>query len=111
MATVTSVTAGRGRADGRPVAAIQICVYQFMNRQRRPASQDAQPPSAAELRERYRMRRLIAIGTAVLWSASLVSGPAVAAGADVEWKAGLAQTKVTPEQPVAMSGYASRTKP
>jgi hypothetical protein len=57
------------------------------------------------------MRRLIAIGTAVLWSASLVSGPAVAAGADVEWKAGLAQTKVTPEQPVAMSGYASRTKP
>ena len=29
----------------------------------------------------------------------------------IEWKVGLAQIKITPEQPVQMSGYASRTKP
>src|SRR5262249_33524174 len=28
-----------------------------------------------------------------------------------EWKAGLAVIKITPEKPVPMSGYASRTKP
>jgi hypothetical protein len=28
-----------------------------------------------------------------------------------EWKVGLAQSKITPERPVVMSGYASRTKP
>src|SRR2546426_433994 len=31
--------------------------------------------------------------------------------AEPEWKVGLAQIKITPEHPVAMSGYASRTKP
>lgn len=31
--------------------------------------------------------------------------------AEPEWKAGLAQVKITPGQPVPMSGYASRTKP
>ncbi len=31
--------------------------------------------------------------------------------AEPEWKAGLAQVKVTPEQPVLMAGYAARTKP
>jgi hypothetical protein len=30
---------------------------------------------------------------------------------DAEWKIGLARVKVTPEQPVFMSGYASRNKP
>ncbi len=30
---------------------------------------------------------------------------------EVTWKVGLAQVKITPEQPVPMSGYASRTKP
>ncbi len=34
-----------------------------------------------------------------------------AAAADPEWKVGLAQIKVTPEQPVLMAGYAARTKP
>jgi hypothetical protein len=34
-----------------------------------------------------------------------------AAAADPEWKVGLAQIKITPEKPVPMSGYASRTKP
>src|SRR4051812_37721242 len=31
--------------------------------------------------------------------------------AEPEWKVGLAQVKVTPEQPVQMSGYGGRTKP
>jgi len=34
-----------------------------------------------------------------------------AAGAEPDWKVGLAQVKVTPEQPVLMAGYAARTKP
>src|SRR5262245_25313239 len=40
------------------------------------------------------------------WSASHA-----ALAADPEWKAGLAQVKITPERPVQMSGYANRTKP
>src|SRR5205809_5827058 len=31
--------------------------------------------------------------------------------AEIEWKAGLATVKITPEKPVPMAGYASRTKP
>src|SRR6266700_2308343 len=31
--------------------------------------------------------------------------------AEPEWKVGLAQIKITPDRPVLMSGYASRTKP
>ena len=31
--------------------------------------------------------------------------------AETEWKAGLAVVKITPEKPVPMAGYASRTKP
>src|SRR6476660_4491907 len=31
--------------------------------------------------------------------------------AEMEWKAGLATVKITPEKPVPMAGYASRTKP
>ncbi|MEO8427247.1 MAG: neutral/alkaline non-lysosomal ceramidase N-terminal domain-containing protein [Verrucomicrobiota bacterium] len=31
--------------------------------------------------------------------------------AETEWKAGFATLKITPEQPVPMAGYASRTKP
>jgi hypothetical protein len=34
-----------------------------------------------------------------------------APAAEPEWKVGLAQVKITPEQPVRMSGYAARTKP
>lgn len=32
-------------------------------------------------------------------------------GPDAPWKVGLAQVKITPEQPVLMSGYGGRTKP
>jgi len=34
-----------------------------------------------------------------------------ASAAETEWKAGLATIKITPEKPVPMAGYASRTKP
>ena len=34
-----------------------------------------------------------------------------ASAAEAAWKVGLAQVKITPDQPVPMSGYASRTKP
>ena len=40
---------------------------------------------------------------------ALVAGPAAAA--EPAWKAGLAQIKITPGQPVMMAGYASRTRP
>jgi hypothetical protein len=36
------------------------------------------------------------------------AGPATASGV---WKAGVARVKITPEQPMWMSGYASRTRP
>src|SRR5438067_13303304 len=35
----------------------------------------------------------------------------ISAAAEPEWKVGLAQIKVTPEQPLLMAGYAARTKP
>jgi len=41
----------------------------------------------------------------------LLLGGSFAAAAEPEWKIGLAQIKITPEQPVQMAGYASRTKP
>src|SRR6267143_1904431 len=41
---------------------------------------------------------------------SLVGG-LCAMAAEMEWKAGLATIKITPEKPVPMAGYASRTKP
>src|SRR5262245_11799745 len=34
-----------------------------------------------------------------------------ATAAETEWKAGLASAKITPDKPVVMAGYASRTKP
>src|SRR6266446_3861685 len=31
--------------------------------------------------------------------------------AELEWKAGIATVRITPDKPVPMAGYASRTKP
>lgn len=46
----------------------------------------------------------------LVWTGLLIiASPAWAA--EPEWKAGVAQTKVTPEQPMMMSGYGSRKKP
>ena len=54
------------------------------------------------------MHSLFAFSVAALtwlWTCPVVSA------AEVEWKVGLAQVKITPEQPVLMAGYANRTKP
>jgi neutral ceramidase len=57
-----------------------------------------------------------ASATAACWAASLgffallsLGGPAGAAEPD--WKVGLARVKITPERPVFLAGYASRTRP
>src|SRR5262245_6094627 len=42
---------------------------------------------------------------------ALLLGGHGAAAAEPEWKAGLAQVKITPEWPVRMAGYAARTRP
>src|SRR5262245_36970032 len=41
----------------------------------------------------------------------LIAVSRIIRSAEPEWKAGLAQIKITPEQPVLMSGYAARKKP
>ena len=48
-----------------------------------------------------------------VWLAIVVVtlGMLSAYSAETEWKAGLARVKITPEKPVPMAGYASRTKP
>jgi len=49
-------------------------------------------------------------GWAVLTSFALLLGSSTAPAAEPDWKIGLAEVKVTPERPVPMAGYASRTK-
>jgi neutral/alkaline ceramidase-like enzyme len=41
----------------------------------------------------------------------LILGALTAAAAEVDWKAGVATIKITPDAPVPMAGYASRSKP
>jgi hypothetical protein len=50
-------------------------------------------------------------GWALLAGLALLPGGNAARAAEPEWKAGIAQVKITPERPVLMSGYAGRTKP
>jgi hypothetical protein len=54
-----------------------------------------------------RRSRAAGLTVAVLLGAVL----AVGRGAEAEWKAGLAATKITPDKPVQLSGYASRIQP
>src|SRR5437660_10612295 len=56
------------------------------------------------------MNRAMFFLTMVLGLA-LLGMAACARAAEPDWKVGLAQIKITPEQPVLLSGYASRTKP
>lgn len=57
-------------------------------------------------------RRIGMLGwTAIVAGVTLMLSGAQAGSGEPEWKVGLAQIKITPEQPVRMSGYASRTKP
>ena len=51
------------------------------------------------------------LGWATCTCLALLLSPVAVAAAEPEWKVGLAQVKITPERPVQMSGYASRTKP
>lgn len=48
-------------------------------------------------------------GIALFWLVAVLC-PSVLA-ADAEWSAGVATVKITPDKPVALAGYASRTKP
>ena len=57
------------------------------------------------------MKTLLALtGTLLAFPGALLLH-ADADGAGAGWKAGLAAAKITPEKPVPMAGYASRTKP
>lgn len=49
--------------------------------------------------------------SALLFVPALFLVGSAAAAAEPDWKAGLAQVKITPEQPVLLSGYAARTRP
>src|SRR6476660_361602 len=55
------------------------------------------------------MQRLIAF--LMMSSVVVALACATARAADPEWSAGIASVKITPEKPVALAGYASRTKP
>jgi Neutral/alkaline non-lysosomal ceramidase, N-terminal len=57
------------------------------------------------------MLRPITAAAAIFYSMLLVTVPSSVIAADAEWKAGLARSKITPDQPVVMAGYAARTKP
>jgi len=48
---------------------------------------------------------------AVVISLLVLNSASSTNAAEAEWKAGLATIKITPEKPVPMAGYASRTKP
>jgi hypothetical protein len=61
-----------------------------------------------DIRTQGLQRRLL--GLAVGCLAALGSVPAISA-ADPEWQVGLARVKITPEQPVFLSGYAARNRP
>src|SRR5438132_14011043 len=47
----------------------------------------------------------------VIFLAIVVSVSTISLGEELEWKAGVATVAVTPNQPMWMAGYASRTKP
>src|SRR5262249_62313381 len=71
----------------------------------------ASPRARRPGRERTEMRKGRFMKTNVpLCVCSLVATLCVGA-AESPWKAGLATVKITPETPLPMAGYASRTKP
>jgi hypothetical protein len=55
-----------------------------------------------DVREQCRWAALVAV--------AILAGSGDAPAAEPDWKVGLAQIKITPDRPVPMSGYASRTK-
>src|SRR5258706_9833944 len=57
------------------------------------------------------MRQPFASLPAILIAGFLSIFGQVASAAEPEWSAGVASVKITPPKPVALAGYASRTKP
>jgi len=55
------------------------------------------------------MNNCLALARIILVSQAVIRFGATAA--EIEWQAGLAIVKITPEKPVPMAGYAGRTKP
>src|SRR5262249_37283012 len=53
--------------------------------------------------------RIIAYFLLTAFAFGLLAAPAPAD--DLDWKVGLAQVKITPEQPLFLAGYASRNRP
>ena len=51
------------------------------------------------------------VGSVVVAIAVVAIDVVCAHSAESDWKVGLANVKITPEKPVPMAGYASRTKP
>jgi len=51
------------------------------------------------------------IGHWAILGVALTLGAPLALGGEAEWHVGLAQVKITPTQPLLLSGYAGRTKP
>ena len=51
------------------------------------------------------------IGTMLAAVCSVIASAGPVGAADPEWSVGVAAVKITPEQPVVLAGYASRTKP
>lgn len=57
------------------------------------------------------MRNCIFSRVILIGLLSLATSTRAASAADPEWKVGVARVKITPEHPLYMAGYASRTKP
>ena len=53
----------------------------------------------------------LAAGGLSLWLGIVLIYVTPARGADTPWKAGVSAIKITPQKPVIMSGYASRSRP
>src|SRR4051794_18443302 len=75
----------------------------------RQLTQPVRPEVPAMKNQTADRRRLW--GAAAFTCLALLLGSSDAPAAEPAWKVGLAQVKITPEQPVRMSGYAGRTKP
>src|SRR5438132_1335011 len=67
--------------------------------------------SGKERKERPAVTSFKATFIPCLFLAALIHPAGGVSAADPEWKVGLAQLKITPDQPVLMAGYASRKKP
>jgi hypothetical protein len=63
---------------------------------------------AMSICNRGRLGRWAAAAIGLLAAVAAVPG---AGAAEPEWRVGLAQVKITPERPLLLSGYASRTRP